>query len=131
MNNVVNKEKSVLKTIAIIFLVIGICNFSYLFYYEMAAMDINNNCCTMADDTEQDIRRKSQLREESAKRAALAKEKVVQIQPICSDIGVISLVSLIGLFIVSYVKNERKNIKVLIGVFIVVNILLVLIEIGG
>ena len=131
MNNVIIQEKSGLKIFAIILLIIGICNFSYLFYYEMVAMDINSNCCIMADDTEQDIERKAQLREESARRAALAKEKIVQIQPICSSIGIISLISLIGLFIVSFVKKERKNIKVLIAVFVAINILLVLIESGG
>ena len=123
--------KNAIKILTIIVLAASICNFCYLMFYEIKSVLINPYCCEMADDTEKDRMEKREQSEIFEQQKVLAKEKVEQIEPICSNVGCICLICLFVLFMFSFIKKETKVTKFFIGGFIILNILFVLIELGG
>ena len=130
MNKEVTKKNSKL-IIPIIFLIISICNVGHFTYYAVKSTNVQGDfCCEMAGETEQDKINRIKANEEYKQEVKVAKKKFEKSKPINAGISIISLIGLIGSFAFGFVKKNNYNIKILLGVAIALNILLILIFIG-
>ena len=131
MNNQNNKKRSIITIISTVIFVISSINFFYVFNNNFKIQMANTvGCCTMADDTEQDIMEKAEARERAQKNAVIAKDNLEKNGSLCVGIGIVCLLSLITSLVVSIVKKELSTTKVLVTLFLILNIFFVLCEMG-
>ena len=119
-----------IELIALVFILISFFNFGYFMYHNVIIQSYKlDTCCEMADETEEDRLRKKELREEAEIEIPRHEKILEQSKPICTGIGIISILVLLPLFIYgmkkkyNYVINIFMMIAVLFSTFFVLALL--------